>query len=92
MNVDLDAITLADTKRYMLTTPPANMHMYANFGHLSTYSSAYYTYMWDSVIAKDFFQQFDHTNLLAGEAPMRYRRVVRLSDRGIGSLQNKGIS
>jgi thimet oligopeptidase len=75
-NVDLDAVTLADTKRYMLSTPPANMHMYASFGHLSTYSSAYYTYMWDSVIAKDFFQQFDHSNLLAGEAPMRYRRVV----------------
>jgi thimet oligopeptidase len=75
-NVDPDAVTLADTKRYTLTTPPAKMHMYASFGHLSGYSSAYYTYMWDSVIAKDFFQQFDHSNLLAGEAPMRYRRVV----------------
>jgi thimet oligopeptidase len=50
--------------------------MYASFGHLSGYSSAYYTYMWDSVIAKDFFQQFNHSNLLAGEAAMRYRRVV----------------
>ncbi len=28
------------------------------------------------MIAEDFFQQFDHTNLLAGDAPMRYRRVV----------------
>ena len=32
--------------------------------------------MWDSVIAKDFFRQFDHANLLAGDAPMRYRRIV----------------
>ena len=32
--------------------------------------------MWDKVIAEDFFQQFDHNNLLAGEAPMRYRRTV----------------
>src|SRR5258705_12632742 len=32
--------------------------------------------MWDLVIAQDFFLQFDHKNLLAGEAPMRYRRVV----------------
>jgi thimet oligopeptidase len=36
----------------------------------------YYTYMWDKVIAEDFFQQFDRNNLLAGEAPMRYRRLV----------------
>jgi thimet oligopeptidase len=75
-DVDLDAVCLADTKRYTLTTPPAGTHPYASFGHLSSYSSAYYTYMWDSVIAKDFFQQFDHNNLLAGDAPMRYRRVV----------------
>lgn len=75
-NVDLDAVTLEDTKRYTLTTPVEGAHFYAAFGHLSNYSSAYYTYMWDSVIAKDFFQQFDHQNLLAGEAPMRYRRVV----------------
>jgi thimet oligopeptidase len=32
--------------------------------------------MWDKVIAEDFFMQFDHGNLLAGEAPMRYRRTV----------------
>jgi thimet oligopeptidase len=32
--------------------------------------------MWDKVIAEDFFQQFNQQNLLAGEAPMRYRRVV----------------
>jgi thimet oligopeptidase len=50
--------------------------MYANFGHLAGYSSAYYTYMWDEVIAQDFFQQFDRNNLLAGDAPMRYPRTV----------------
>jgi len=50
--------------------------MYASFGHLSGYSSAYYTYMWDKVIAEDFFAQFDQSKLLGGDAPMRYRRVV----------------
>lgn len=75
-DVDLDAVCLADTKRYTFTTPPVGTHPYASFGHLSGYSSAYYTYMWDSVIAKDFFRQFDHANLLAGDAPMRYRRIV----------------
>ena len=50
--------------------------MYTSFGHLGGYSSAYYTYFWDKVIPEDFFMQFDHDNLLAGAAPMRYRRVV----------------
>jgi len=53
-----------------------DVHMYATFGHLAGYSSAYYTYTWDEVIARDFFQQFDRNNLLAGDAPMRYRRTV----------------
>jgi thimet oligopeptidase len=32
--------------------------------------------MYDKVISEDFYGQFDKQNLLAGEAPMRYRRVV----------------
>ena len=75
-DVDLDAVTLADTQRYTLIKPPAGTHMYASFGHLSSYSSAYYTYMWDKVIAEDFFLQFDQNKMLSGETPMRYRKVV----------------
>jgi thimet oligopeptidase len=74
--VDLDAITLADARKYTLFTPLPETHMWAAFGHLAGYSSAYYTYLWDKVIAEDFFVQFDHKNLLAGDAPMRYRRLV----------------
>ena len=55
---------------------PTDAHMYASFNHLAGYSSAYYTYMWDKVIAEDFFLQFDQNNLLAGETPMRYRHQV----------------
>jgi thimet oligopeptidase len=75
-DVDLDAVTHADTVKYTPFTPLPGTHMYASFGHLAGYSSAYYTYMWDKVIAEDFFVQFDHSNLLAGDAPMKYRRVV----------------
>jgi thimet oligopeptidase len=75
-DVDLDAITNADAVKYTLFTPLADTHMYASFGHLAGYSSAYYTYMWDKVIAEDFFEQFDSKNLLAGGAPLRYRRTV----------------
>jgi thimet oligopeptidase len=75
-NVNLDTVALDDTLRYMFITPLPDGHSWASFGHLGGYSSAYYTYLWDKVIAEDFFLQFDHQNLLAGDAPMKYRRVV----------------
>jgi thimet oligopeptidase len=75
-NVDLDAVAAADQKKYTPFTALPGTHMYTAFGHLGGYSSAYYTYLWDKVIAEDFFSQFDHNNLLAGEAPMRYRHTV----------------
>ena len=75
-DVDLDAITNGDTSKYTPFTPLPETHFWASFGHLGGYSSAYYTYLWDKVIAEDFFLQFDRKNLLAGDAPMRYRRVV----------------
>jgi thimet oligopeptidase len=75
--VDLDALMLDDFRHYTLFVPLAvDAHEYASFNHLAGYSSAYYTYMWDKVIAEDFFQQFDQSNLLRGDAPMRYRRSV----------------
>ena len=75
-DVDLDKVTLDDARRYTLFAPLTETHQWASFGHLGGYSSAYYTYLWSKVIAEDFFLQFDHQNLLAGDAPMRYRRVV----------------
>ncbi len=50
--------------------------MYASFGHLTGYSSNYYTYMFDKVIALDFFAQFDPADLLGCEAGARYRKTV----------------
>ena len=78
-DTDPGKVTLSAFHRYSLFVPLANdedAHMYTSFTHLSGYSSAYYTYMWDKIIAEDFFSQFDQKNLLAGEAPMRYRRTV----------------
>ena len=50
--------------------------MYASFTHLIGYTSNYYTYMFDKVIALDFFRQFDQANLLEGPAAMRYRKSI----------------
>ncbi|GAA2150107.1 M3 family metallopeptidase [Nocardioides koreensis] len=51
-------------------------HMFASFGHLGGYSSAYYTYMWSLVIAKDLFSAFDPEDLFAPEVARRYRDLV----------------
>ena len=51
-------------------------HMFASFGHLSGYSSAYYTYMWSLVIAKDLFSAFDPDDLFAPDVAGRYRDRV----------------
>lgn len=75
-DVNLDKVTFDDARTYTLITPTPDTHMWASFGHLGAYSSAYYTYLWDKVIAEDFFLQFDRHNLLAGDTPMKYRRVV----------------
>jgi thimet oligopeptidase len=50
--------------------------MYTSFTHLTGYSSNYYTYVLDKVIAVDFFSQFDTRNLLGGPAALRYRKAV----------------
>ncbi len=75
-NINLDQVCFDDLRRYTMFIPTPGIHFYAAFNHLGGYSSMYYAYMWDKVIAEDFFQQFDQNNLLAGDAPMRYRRAV----------------
>ncbi|MDE1154903.1 MAG: Zn-dependent oligopeptidase [Acidobacteriaceae bacterium] len=49
--------------------------MYAAFTHLIGYTSNYYTYLFDKVIALEFFEQFPK-NTVGGEAALRYRREV----------------
>jgi len=51
-------------------------HFHASFGHLEGYGSAYYTYMWSLVIAKDMFSAFDEEDLFDQEVAHRYRDRV----------------
>jgi thimet oligopeptidase len=51
-------------------------HFQANFGHLTGYSSAYYTYMWSLVIAKDLFSAFNPADLFDQSVAARYRDLV----------------
>jgi thimet oligopeptidase len=74
--VDFDALLREDAKKFSHFTFVDGDRMYASFTHLTGYSSNYYTYVLDKVIAVDFFAQFDKKNLLEGPTAMRYRRTV----------------
>lgn len=74
--IDLDAILRTDYTRFYPYPFVDGNRFYAGFGHLMGYTSNYYTYVLDKVIAIDFFSQFDKNNLLGGEAAMRYRKTV----------------
>jgi thimet oligopeptidase len=73
---DPDAILKADYERFLPYRWIDGNRMYAAFTHLVGYSSNYYTYLFDKVIALDFFVQFEQADLLNGPAAMRYRRAV----------------
>ena len=63
-------------ERYSLVALVPDTHFHAGFGHLEGYGSAYYTYMWSLVIAKDMFSAFDPEDLFAPEVAHRYRDTV----------------
>ncbi len=75
---DLDPYALSREERhhYTLFEPPADSHGVASFIHLGNYSSMYYVYMWDKVIAEDLYAQFNAGDPFSGEAPARYRHDV----------------
>jgi thimet oligopeptidase len=74
--LDFDAVYAGDFARFNPTRFVPGDHMWASFTHLNGYSSNYYTYVLDKVIALDFFAQFEAANLLDGAAGMRYRQSV----------------
>jgi thimet oligopeptidase len=74
--IDLDRIVKQLYQQFQPWTWLEGNRMYASFGHLTSYSSNYYTYAFDKVIALDFFAQFDPADLLGGEAGARYRKTV----------------
>lgn len=73
---DHDAAIAELSERYSVIRHLPGTHMQAGFGHLTGYSSAYYTYMWSLVIAKDLFSAFDAVDLFAPDVAGRYRDEV----------------
>lgn len=74
--IDLDGLLEREYKRLMPYEWVSGNRMYSSFTHLIGYSSNYYTYMFDKVIALDFFGQFDLDDLIGGKTAMRYRQTV----------------
>ncbi len=73
---DLRARMVELQERYSPFAYIDDTRMFASFGHLGGYSSAYYTYMWSLVIAKDLFSAFDPDDLFDPEVAGRYRDRV----------------
>jgi thimet oligopeptidase len=74
--LDLDALFRSLYERFLPYEWIDGNRMYASFTHLTGYSSNYYTYLYDKVIALDFFAQFPRHALLDSPAAMRYRKTV----------------
>jgi thimet oligopeptidase len=73
---DLTAAVQAAQARYDLFRYIDGTHFHAAFGHLAGYTSAYYTYMWSLVIAKDLFSAFDPDDLFNSTVANRYRDEI----------------
>ncbi|MFI9402723.1 M3 family metallopeptidase [Nocardia sp. NPDC052316] len=70
---DHTAAVMQAMERYGMLPGLPGTHFQASFGHLAGYSSAYYTYMWSLVIAKDLFSAFDADDLFDPAVAHRYR-------------------
>jgi thimet oligopeptidase len=78
--LDLDALLQEDYRRFLPYEWVDGNRLYASFTHLTGYSSNYYTYLYDKVIALDFFREFaavrTEQDLLAEAVATRYREEV----------------
>ena len=70
---DHDAAVRELQARYDLFEFIEGTHFHAAFGHLAGYTSAYYTYLWSLVIAKDLHSAFDPADPFDPAPAHRYR-------------------
>ncbi len=77
--LDLDALLRAGYDRFSFYEFVDGNRMYAAFTHLVGYTSNYYTYLYDKVMALEFFAEFKQPGpetLIDSATAMRYRREV----------------
>ncbi len=72
---DVDAFTAEVDERFGPYAALPDTHQAAGFGHLDEYGSAYYTYLWSLVIAKDLRTVFGD-DLMDAAVGRRYREHI----------------
>ena len=75
-DLDLDVLLRQGYDRFSRYEFVDGNRMYAEFTHLVGYTSNYYTYLYDKVMALEFFAEFNLKDLVGGPTAMRYRREV----------------
>jgi thimet oligopeptidase len=78
-DLDLDVLLREGYDRFSRYEFVDGNRMYAAFTHLVGYTSNYYTYLYDKVMALEFFAEFqkpEAEDLISGPTAMRYRREV----------------
>jgi thimet oligopeptidase len=73
---DLTQIYRTANDRYNPIPMMEDIHPQASFGHLTGYSSIYYTYMWSKAISTDLFTAFEKNGLRDPATARRYRELV----------------
>ena len=71
--IKFTALYQDDQRRFSPILPLEGANVFAAFTHLTGYSSNYYTYVLDKVIAVDFFEKFNAADPIDDPAALHYR-------------------
>jgi thimet oligopeptidase len=74
--LDTDKLSAELQTKYVFYPKTPETHFQTAFGHIDSYSSNYYTYMWSLVIAKDMYSVFNKGGLMSPELAKKYRDEV----------------
>jgi thimet oligopeptidase len=76
--VNFERLWVETERQYMVYPHVPDTHREASFPHIGQagYASAYYSYMWSLVIAKDLFGTFEGRDLTASGVARRYRDTL----------------
>ncbi len=74
--LDLEAFSDEMFKTYSPYARVDTDHLYANFAHLIGYTSAYYTYQWSLVIAKDLYTRFEAAGIMDPKVAREYAEKI----------------
>ncbi len=75
-DLDTTAVARELSDRYAPFKWVDDTHFQVSFGHLSGYSSNYYTYMWSLVIAKDLWAAIKQRGMLDPAVLTAYRKAI----------------